>query len=108
MQKHALFPAAGNIYLATFDDNSQFQLDFTSNSEMTYTVLNGALTGTSETVHITPVEIRPNVYMVYWREASQTEVVHVEDFEKNIVYTNITPFGQPAIHLHGTLTRIAQ
>ncbi|CAG9933315.1 protein of unknown function [Candidatus Nitrotoga arctica] len=47
--------------------------------------------GTLNHFEISMTEIRPNVYMVTWIEpATGNTVTHVEDFEKNIAYTNIT------------------
>ena len=73
---------------------------------MTYAPLLENGLGASETVRTTMIEIRPNVYMVYWKEKSNTTVVHVEDFENGVVHTNITVDKDTFLNLSGTLTEI--
>jgi hypothetical protein len=73
---------------------------------MTFTILKGENIGYSETVQITAIPIRPCVFMVYWIEADGTTVVHVEDFAKSIVYTNITQPDGTFFNLKGTLTKV--
>jgi hypothetical protein len=73
---------------------------------MTYAQILDNGFGTPETVRTTMVEIRPNVYMVYWKEKSNTTVVHVEDFENGVVHTNITVDKDTFLNLSGTLTEI--
>ena len=96
----------GKKFKANFGGEFVFQLDFHSDTEMTYAPLleNGLCA--SETVRTTMVEIRPNVYMVYWKEKSNTTVVHVEDFENGVVHTNITVDKDTFLNLSGTLTEI--
>ncbi|MDR9900540.1 hypothetical protein G7B40_039300 [Aetokthonos hydrillicola Thurmond2011] len=100
------FPAVGHVYKVNFGGDYVFLLNFKSDTELTFTGTVGQFKGYSETVQITPIKIRPQVFMVYWTEADKTEVVHVEDFEKGIVYTNIFTPNQPAVHLKGTLQRV--
>ena len=83
-----------------------FQLHFRSESKMTWKALTDKGFGDQETVAIKKVEIRPNVYMIYWKEKSGTTVTHVEDFENGIVYTNITSPDLSFLNLKGTLTEI--
>jgi len=83
-----------------------FQLHFESAIQMTFTQILPDGLGSSETVNTTMVELRPNVFMVYWKEKSGTTVTHVEDFQNETVYTNITLPDQTFINLKGTLTKI--
>ncbi|CAN1572984.1 hypothetical protein MCETHM1_03397 [Flavobacteriaceae bacterium] len=69
------------------------ELFFESEESMVFTVIDGgSLTkkGYSERVETTTVEIRPNVYMVAWKEISDATVTHVEDHENGIIYSNAT------------------
>lgn len=85
-----------------------FHLHFKSSTELTYDVIKAPQgAGTSETVQIKAVEIRPKVYMVYWKEANKSTVVHVEDFEEGIVYTNITMPDNTFNNMKGTLKEIS-
>ncbi len=44
--------------------------------------------------------------MVSWQEASKATVVHIEDFENEIVYTNITMPDNTFVQLKGTLKKV--
>lgn len=96
----------GRKFKANFGGEFVFQLDFHSDTQMTYAQILETGFGEPETVKITMVEIRPNVYMVYWKEKSNTTVVHVEDFENGRVHTNITVDSNTFLNLNGTLTAI--
>lgn len=93
----------GNRFKADFGEMA-FELHFQSETQMTFKGLTPKVQGFSETVNITKVEIRPNVYMVYWKEKSGTTVTHVEDFEKGILYTNITNPDHSFLNLKGNLS----
>lgn len=95
----------GNKFKVNFGEYS-FQLHFESETQMTWKALTNDGFGNQETVNITKVEIRPNVYMIYWTEKSGTTVSHVEDFENGIVYTNITDPNNKFLNLKGALTKI--
>ena len=69
------------------------ELYFENEVSMIFTVLEGeSLTenGYSERVDTTIAEIRPQVYMVAWKEISGATVTHIEDHENGIVYSNAT------------------
>jgi hypothetical protein len=92
------FPATGNVYEVTFGDRP-FRVDFDTNGkQMTFTRPDGS----GDTVQYTAVEIRPNVFMVYWTEPkSGTHVTHVEDFERGMVYA--VSFRRDGQSVHATL-----
>ncbi|MGE5382268.1 MAG: MoaF-related domain-containing protein [Omnitrophica WOR_2 bacterium] len=95
------FPGVGHVYEVDF---SVFRanLYFESETKMTYTRPDGG----SQTVKTTVTKIRPGVYMVYWQEADKSTVVHVEDYENGIVYTNITQNDMQFDNLKGTLKKL--
>ena len=97
------YPAPGHVFEAKFSDR-QFRLDFHLNGkEMTYTRPDGS----GDTVHYTAIEIRPQVFMVYWTEPkSGSNVTHVEDFERGVVYTNIARRDGQFFNLKGTLQKV--
>jgi len=69
------------------------ELYFDTEESMVFTVIEGgSLTenGYSERVETTFAEIRPQVYMVAWKELSGATVTHVEDHENGIIYSNAT------------------
>ncbi|TLY48344.1 MAG: MBL fold metallo-hydrolase [Gammaproteobacteria bacterium] len=97
------FPAIGKKMRVKFG-NTLFELNFKDNKNMSFEGLSGQFKGDRDTVQYTPIEIRPQVYMVYWHEpASVTNVVHIEDFEHKVVYTNIAAKDGSFTHLKGTL-----
>src|SRR5277367_4459045 len=97
------FPAVGRKYLVTFTaedgvDQFRVQLDFHSNTSLTYTGVraDGSLTNNTETVEISVEPIGELLFLVTWQEESGTTVVHIEDYSKNTIITNITsPTGKP-------------
>lgn len=95
----------GNKFKADFGEMA-FELNFESETQLTWRAFNNSQLGAIETVQIQKTEIRPNVYMVTWKEKSGTTVTHLEDFEKQIVYTNITTPDHNFINLKGKLTLI--
>ena len=104
----------GNSFKVDFGAPYIFRLNFESETAMTFVQIdeNGsevpaALKGS---VEITRVEIRPNVFMVYWSEPfnRDTTVTHVQDFEKGWVWTNISTPGEPFVNLNGPLTLIKE
>lgn len=69
------------------------ELYFETEDSMIFTVLEGGSlteTGYVERVDTTIAEVRPNVYMVAWKEISGATVTHVEDHENGIIYSNAT------------------
>lgn len=69
------------------------ELYFETDNSMVFTIIDGgALTekGYSERVETTVAEVRPQVYMVAWKEKSGSTVTHVEDHENGVIYSNAT------------------
>lgn len=97
------FPAIGKKMQVKFGNNI-FELNFKDNQYMSFEGLSGQFKGDRDNVQYTAIEIRPQVYMVYWHEpASVTNVVHIEDFKNKLVYTNIAAKDGSFVHLKGTL-----
>lgn len=97
------FPAISKKMQVKFGDNL-FELNFKDNKNMSFEGLSGQFKGDRDNVQYTAIEIRPQVYMVYWHEpATATNVVHIEDFAQHIVYTNIAAKDGSFMHLKGTL-----
>jgi hypothetical protein len=97
------FPAAGHSYSVDFG-RSKFRLDFTSDKEMTFTSLVDPTT--TETVKIAVTQLRPNLFMVAWTEKAGNRVVHVEDFEHMVIYTNIVRKDGTFVRLKGSITEL--
>jgi len=81
----------------------KFRLTFKDNLTMNFKNIS-ATNGDQETVNYKAVEVAKNVFMVYWHELqSGDNVVHVQDFNNHVVYTNIAGKDGSFIHLKGTL-----
>ncbi|KOG74274.1 MULTISPECIES: MoaF-related domain-containing protein [Streptomyces] len=97
LTKHRYFVDLGPL---TLEEN------FESGERMTFTVVAGGgmvPDGYVETVAITAVEIRPDVFLTSWTEESGANIVHLEDFERGVVHSRITlPDGTP-LALTGTI-----
>lgn len=101
------YPAPGKSYEARFGDTA-FLLRFDADGKrMRFEDIGEKPVDTvAQTVDYTAVKIRPNVYMVYWTEADGTTVVHVEDFEKRTVHTNITTPDLQFLNMTGSFTEV--
>ncbi|MCM3372918.1 hypothetical protein M3640_19850, partial [Bacillus velezensis] len=81
-----------------------FDLNFKDDRTMSFVGTAGQFKGVTDTVQYTAREVRPQVYMVYWHEPSTgSNVVHVEDFERGAVDTNIAMKDGQFLHMSGTL-----
>lgn len=85
------------------------ELFFETHNSMVFTVIEGgSLTenGYSERVETTVAEVRPQVYMVAWKEISGATVTHVEDHENGIIYSNATLHDGSFYTMKGTIRRV--
>jgi glyoxylase-like metal-dependent hydrolase (beta-lactamase superfamily II) len=95
------YPAIGNKVEVDFG-TLKFILDFKDNKEMSFTGVSENVKGCTDTVQYTAVEVAKNVFMVYWHEPKLgSNVTHIQDYNKNIIYTNIA--NGTFTHLKGTL-----
>jgi hypothetical protein len=84
------FPGTGHKYIVDFDV-FRVELAFTSSASLTYTgIAQDGTRGSSQTVAIAVMPIADNIFLVTWQEADKTTVVHVEDYAKKTIVTNIT------------------
>lgn len=104
-KKTAIIPIVGHVFEANFGAMT-FHLHFETDSTMTLTKVRGPEAGTKQTLNIKKVEIRPNVYLVYWQEADKITVTDLQDYENQIVYANITTPKNEFLNLKGTLKLI--
>jgi len=106
MEMTDTFPAVGHVYEANFGGDYIYRLRFDSDSSMAVTGLAGATKDFTETVDIVVTRIRPGLFMVTWQEASLATVVHIEDFDQGMVYTNVTLPDHTFASYMGTLKLI--
>ncbi len=98
------YPAIGRKVEVDFG-GTKFVLDFKDNKTMSFVGTEGSFKGITDTVQYTAVEVAKNVFMVYWHEPKYgSNVTHVQDYNKNIVYTNIAGTDGSFTHLKGKLS----
>jgi len=98
------YPAIGNQVTVNFG-GTIFELTFADNRHMSFIGTEGAFVGVKDSVDYKAVEVASNVFMVYWHEPkSGSNVVHVQDYNTNTVYTNIAATDGTFTHLKGTLS----
>ena len=97
------YPAAGKKVQVDFN-GTVFELDFADASHMSFVGTAGGYKGATDSVTYVATPIRPGVFMVYWHEPKLgANVVHVQDFEKGVVHTNIALPDGTFQHMSGTI-----
>jgi hypothetical protein len=83
-------------------------LEFKSETSLTFTITQkeGQQTDITETVAITMTELRPQLFMVTWQEASGTTVTQVQDYENETVYSNWTSPTGEFTNIKGTISPV--
>ncbi|MEI7487994.1 MAG: MBL fold metallo-hydrolase [Chryseobacterium sp.] len=97
------YPAIGRKVEVNFG-TAQFILDFKDNKTMSFVGTAGEVKGLTDTVEYTATEVLKNVFMVYWHEPKVgVLVVNVQDYNKNIIYSNILKKDGSSDHQKGTI-----
>jgi len=100
------FPAVGHSYFVDFVA-FQVELNFASETSLTYYNLdkNGNKIG-SETVTIKVEPITDEIFLVTWQESDKTTVVHIENYNRQTIVTNITEPDLTFDQFHGTFRQL--
>jgi hypothetical protein len=95
----------GNKFLVDFG-MAKAILDFQSPTSLTFTITEkeGMDVNIKETVGISLTQLRPQLFMATWKEASGTTVIQVQDYEQGIIYSHWLPAGGELTSRQGTLT----
>ncbi|WP_312302028.1 MBL fold metallo-hydrolase [Chryseobacterium sp.] len=97
------YPAIGRQVEVDFG-TVKFVLDFKDHKTMTFTGTAGSSKNSTDTVEYTVTEVARNVFMVYWHEPHlKFNVTHIQDYNKNIVYSNIAGPDGTFVHPKGTI-----
>ena len=101
------FPGVGHRYFVDFVA-FQVELDFASDTSLTYYNLdkNGNKVG-HETVIIKVEPITEGIFLVTWQESTKLTVVHVEDYIRHTIVTNITNPDLSFEQYHGTFRELS-
>ena len=101
------FPGVGHRYLVDFV-KFRVELDFASDTSLTYYNLNAAGDHVGqETVDITIDPVRDGLFLVTWTEKDKTTVVHLEDYRRYRIVTNITDPKAGLMRFEGTMTELS-
>lgn len=101
------FPAVGHRYLVDFKA-FRVELDFSSATSMTYYNLDAEDHRIGqETVTIKVEPITDGIFLVTWQESDKTTVVHVEDYVRHRIVTNIINPDLTFDQYHGTFRELA-
>lgn len=102
------FPAIGHVYKADYGD-PVFRVAFNTDGKTLrwapFAAADFDAEAATETYRAT--FIRPGVFMVTWKEADGTTVIHVEDFENATVHAAITMPDHQFLTLTGIWTRLS-
>ena len=102
MMQEITFPPVGHTFIVDFGE-AVFHTTFDSAHQLTFVPVKDNL-GVNETVDYKAIEIHPNACLLYWQEKDTTTVTGYWDFEKMIVYSNLTLPGNKFLNLRGKLT----
>jgi len=99
------FSLFGSTFIADFGEKA-FHLFYESGNKLTLTEVRGSQAGRKQVLDVKIVEIRPKLFMVNWQEANKLTVTDVEDYEKGLVYANMTTPNDNFVNLQGSLKKI--
>jgi hypothetical protein len=99
----------GNKFLVDFG-MAKAILHFQSETTLTFTIIekDGNEENETETVAIKMTELRPQLYLLTWKEKNGNTVTQVQDYENETVYSNWTLPGGEFNNVKGTIKRVTQ
>jgi hypothetical protein len=101
------FPGISHRYFVDFAA-FQVELDFASETSLTYYNLDKNCNKVgSETVTIKVEPITDGIFLVTWQESDKTTVVHIEDYNRQTIVTNITEPDLSFDQFHGTFRQLS-
>lgn len=99
------FILVGPTFQADFGEKI-FNLNYESMDKLILTEVKGPTVGRHQILRVEVTELRPKLFMVNWQEANNLTVIDIEDYEKGVVYANLTTPSLNFAHLKGTLRKI--
>lgn len=99
---------SGKTFLVDFNI-ARAELHFDSETSLTFTITEkgGEPFNETETVSIKVIELRAQLYLITWQEASGTTVTQVHDHDNKTVYSNWTSRDGSFSNMKGLLTPVA-
>ena len=80
-------------------------LSIDSETSLTFTIIekNGKEVHEVETVTTEMTQLRPQLYMLTWKEKNGNTITQIQDYENGIIYSNWTTPSGEFIHAKGNL-----
>jgi hypothetical protein len=96
----------GNSFLADFG-MAKAILHIESETALTFTIIekDGQQVHEVETVKTEMTELRPQLYMLTWKEKNGNTITQIQDYDNGIIYSNWTTPSGEFIRSKGTLTQ---
>jgi hypothetical protein len=99
------FTIIGHLFKADFGEKA-FTLYYENNNTLILTAVKGPEAGRIQRLQVSIVELRPKLFMVNWQEANKLTVTDIEDYEKCVVYANMTTPNDNFVTAKGALIEI--
>jgi hypothetical protein len=83
-------------------------LNLESETSLTFTTIekNGKEVHETETVKTKMTELRPQLYMLTWKEKNGNTITQIQDYDNGIIYSNWTSPSGEFTHAKGTFKQI--
>jgi hypothetical protein len=95
----------GRLFEADFGEKA-FTLFYENACKLILTEVKGPEVGRIQKLSVNIVELRSNLFMVNWQEENKLTVTDLEDYEKGVVYANMTTPNDNFVSIKGTLSEI--
>jgi hypothetical protein len=92
----------GNKFLVDFG-MAKAILDIQSETSLAFTITEGHKANSTETVAIKLTELRPQLFLLTWKEANGNTITQIQDHENGKVYMNWTHPDGEFINMPGTI-----
>lgn len=99
------FSLFGPTFLADFGEKA-FHLYYKNGNKLVLTEVRGSQAGRKQLLDVKIVELRPKLFIVNWQEANKLTVTDIEDYEKGVIYANMTTPNDNFVNLQGSLKKI--
>jgi hypothetical protein len=97
----------GHSFLVDFGmAKAILRIDSETSLTFTITEKDGAPVHEVETVTTEMTELRPQLYMLTWKEKNGNTITQVQDYDNGIIYSHWTTPSGAFIHAKGTLKKV--
>lgn len=97
------FPGLGNRYQVDYGDPVKFDIEFKDLDKVIFSQSHNPVTSESLAVNIYP--LKPNTYLVCWQSKEKNTVIHVLDFDQELIHTHVTNLRGDLSFKSGSIVR---